>query len=354
MQRAGKKAALLVLFFFILIAPATASGKGTKSGADGGIFLSRYQEQYQNAFHILIPKGWKAEGGMMPSGVQWNVVDLVENNIRFRVTSPDGKSFFGWYPRFYFQDPQAIIQSSGGMLQPQIGQVLNGCWIYPYLDVAQYVQYIVFQQFGLNEFQNPRLIGNVVKDAALKPWVPKLATRSDYGYVNFECMIGGTPMFGRVYTINYDLQGAVWSTVGTFGWLAPKSRWKQDERIMEMCIRSFRLNPRWVQRASAATRQRARGYNQVIQQMNRIDAEINQQQSRTRSDMQEEFYKVITDQIETFDPESGKSKYLPMYNHAYTDGQGNYFLRDYDDGTLPFENATEWRQLKVINRNEAN
>jgi hypothetical protein len=67
-----------------------------------------------------------------------------------------------------------------------------------------------------------------------------------------------------------------------------------------------------------------------------------------------EVYKVITDQIETFDPESGKSKYLPMYNHAYTDGHGNYFLRDYDDGTLPFENATEWRKLKIINRNEVN
>ena len=61
---------------------------------------------------------------MVPSGVEWNVVDLVENNIRFRVTSPDGKSFFGWYPRFYFQDPQVIIPSSGEVLQPQIGQVL--------------------------------------------------------------------------------------------------------------------------------------------------------------------------------------------------------------------------------------
>ena len=193
MQLTEKRAVLMVLFFFILIAPATATGKTTKSGDDGGIFLTLYQEQYQNAFYILIPKGWQAEGGMVPSGVQWNVVDLVENNIRFRVTSPDGKSFFGWYPRFYFQDPQVIMQSSGGALQPQIGQVLNGCWIYPYLDVAQYVKYIVFQQFGINEFQNPRLIGNVVKDATLKPWVPKQATRSDYGYVNFECMMGAHP-----------------------------------------------------------------------------------------------------------------------------------------------------------------
>ena len=48
-------------------------------GSQRGIFLSKYREQYQGAFSILIPKGWKAEGGMIPSGVSWNVVDLVEN-----------------------------------------------------------------------------------------------------------------------------------------------------------------------------------------------------------------------------------------------------------------------------------
>jgi hypothetical protein len=66
-----KNAALLVVFFFILIAPASAFGKDTKSSGDDGTFLSLYQEQYQNAFSILIPKGWKAEGGMVPSGVGW-------------------------------------------------------------------------------------------------------------------------------------------------------------------------------------------------------------------------------------------------------------------------------------------
>ena len=345
---------LIVLVFYSIASIGTALATGSGQGNDRGIFLTLYKEKHQNAFHMLIPKGWKAEGGMIPSGVSWNVVDLVENNIRFRVTSPDGKSFFGWYPRFYFQDPQVIIQSSGGMLKPQIGQTLNGCWIYPYLDVAHYSQYIVFNQFAANEFQNPHIIGNAVVAPELKALVPQAATRSDYGYINFECTVRGAPMYGRIYTINYDLQGIIWSTVGTFGLLAPKSRWKQDERIMEMCIRSFRLNPQWVQRASAAARQRAEGYNQVIQDMHRIDGEINRSRSQTRSDIQEEFHKVITEQIETHDPETGKMKYLPMYNHAYTDGRGNYFMRDYDDGTLPFENASEWRNLKIINRNDPN
>jgi hypothetical protein len=88
-----------------LISGLIKTSKRKVGSEAGNVFLKLYREQYQGAFYMLIPKGWKAEGGMIPSGLQWNVVDLVENNIRFRVTSPDGKSFFGWYPRFYFQDP---------------------------------------------------------------------------------------------------------------------------------------------------------------------------------------------------------------------------------------------------------
>jgi hypothetical protein len=72
---------------------------------------------------------------------------------------------------------------------------------------------------------------------------------------------------------------------------------------MELCIRSFRLNPKWVRRAAAAQQKRAEKYGQVIREMQGIDNEINRNSSQTRSDIQEEFYKVITDQIETFDPE---------------------------------------------------
>ena len=346
----GKATAVCVLVCLAVI--TLLAGRCLQAADSTGVFLTSYTDKHQQAFHLLIPKGWKDEGGMIPSGIQWNVVDRVENNIRFRVTSPDGKSFFGWYPRFYFQDPQVFIQSSGGILQPEVGQVLNGCWVYPFLNVAEYVQYIVFRQFAGNEFQNPRIVGDVVHSPELQPLVPQIATRHDYGYVNFECQINGTPMAGRIYSINYDIQGLIWSTVGTFGWVAPKSRQAHDERLMEICIRSFRLNPDWVVRAAAASQQRARQYHQVIQDMQRMDNEISQNRARTRSGIQEEFYKVITEQIETRDPVTGARQYLPMYNHAYTDGQGNYFLRDYDDGTVPFEDASAWRKLKIVNRNE--
>jgi hypothetical protein len=315
-----------------------------------GVFLSLYREQYQNAFSLLIPKGWKAEGGMVPSGVQWNVVDLVENNIKFRVTSQDGKSFFGWYPRFYFQDPSITTRSSGGTLQMRPGQVINGVWQYPYMGIEQYVQYIVFGQFAAREFQNPRILGKAQPSPELKPWVPQVASHYQAGYVNFECAVNGVPTFGRIYTIIYNIQNVLWTTVGTWGLAAPKSRWPEDERVMEICLRSFRLNPEWISRASAAERQRGQQYNETIRHMSRVDQEIQKNRAQTSSDIMHENYKVLTGQIEARDPSTGKVKYLPSYNNAYTDGRGNYFLKDYDDGTLPFDNASEWRKMDIVNR----
>jgi len=321
------------------------------AGAEG-IELCLYKERHQGAFTMLIPKGWSDEGGMVPSGVGWNLVDLVENNIMFRVTSPDKKSFFGWYPRFYFQDPAVIARNSMGVLAPSRGEVLNGCWLYPYMPLERYVKTIVFGQFAAAEFKNPRILGRAQPAPELKPFLPRVATRSECGYVNFECTVNRTPCYGRVYAILYDLGGALWSTVGTFGLVAPKERWSDDERLMEMCIRTFRLDPSWARRASAAASKRAGEYNDVLRDMHRIDAEIQQNRAQTNSDVNTEFYKVLTNQIETFDPSTGEEKWLPLYNHAWTDGKGNYFLSDSDAGTVPFENVTDWRPLQIVNRND--
>lgn len=343
----------LVIFIICIDLLCTESGAlaGSSEKENSGDYLTLYTEKKQGAFHILIPKGWKAEGGMIPSGVEWNIVDLIETNIRFRVTSPDGKSFFGWYPRFYFQDPRIMAASSGGMLQLQPGHTINGCWMYPYMNIAEYVRTIVFGQFAATEFINPRITGNAVESPELKPLVPSVATSSSCGYVNFECSIADKPSFGRMYAIIYDLGGQLWSTTGTFGLVAPKDRWTKDERLMEYCIRTFRLDPAWVKKATAASAQRAKKYGQTMQELAAMDQEIQKSHSQTLSDTQTEFYKVLTGQIETRDPETGQGKWLPSYNKAYTDGKGNYFLTDHE-GSGPDSVSSEWKQLQIINRNE--
>ena len=335
------------------IAPASGAGTpGSNSAAapDAGVYCTLHREQYQGAFYMLVPKGWKAEGGMVSSGVPWNVVDLVENNIRFRATSPDGKSFFGFYPRFYFMDPAVIVQNSGGYLQPQVGGVQSGAWIYPYMDVRQYVETIVFGQFAPNEFVNPRIL-EVGDDPELRKLAPQVAGDVRTGYVEFECQLNGTPSRGRIYTVIYFLGAGLWSTVGTWGLVAPVERWQQDGRLMGICLRSFRLDPQWVARASAAAYERGKKYNAVNRELNEAYDQMQKQRMQTNSDINTEMYKMLTGQIETRDTQTGEEKWFPRYERAWTNGNGEYFLTDHT-GSLPIENDPEWRKLEIINRLE--
>jgi len=347
-QSAHRRVAVTLISLAIMggfcLAQAEREGQGT--------YLTLHREAYQGAFTLLIPRGWRAEGGMVGSGVPGNVVDLVESNIRFRVTSPDGQSFFGWYPRFYFQDPRSHPGAGMGM-GVQYGSVLNGCWQYPYMTIPQYVQTVIFGALSAQEFQNPRIIGPVVESPELRPFVPAVATHSQCGYVNFECTIAGTPRVGRIYTILYNLGGNIWSTVGTFGWVAPTRRWRQDARVMDLCLRTFRLDPQWVVRAADAAARRGQQYNEIIRQLNEADRQMERQRSQTRSDIQTEVYKVLTGQMEALDPQTGRQTWLPMYQKAYTDGQGNYFLTDVE-GPLPIDNDPSWRRLQIVNRNDPN
>jgi len=329
---------------------SSQGGHGAKANDERGFHLMLHREGYQGAFHMLIPKGWKTEGGMIPSGVEWNVVDLVENNIRFRATSPDEKSFLGFYPRFYFMDPASIAQSSSGYLQYSPGQVHNGTWVYPYMTLQEYVEQIVFAQFASQEFIDPRII-ETVEVPELRKLAPPMAGQPQAGYVEFECVVRSVPSRGRIYSVLYNLGGGQWSTVGTWGLVSPVERWQTDQRLMETCLKTFRLDPQWVTKASAAANYRATKYNRINREVNAAYDQMQKQRMQTNSDINTETYKVLTEQIETRDPETGRVTWHPMYERAFTNGRGDYFLTDYQ-GHLPIQDNPEWRKLEIINRNE--
>ena len=57
---------LIYIVLFILIplqAVDVLKAQSALSSENSGVMLTTYREQYQDAFSILIPQGWKAEGG---------------------------------------------------------------------------------------------------------------------------------------------------------------------------------------------------------------------------------------------------------------------------------------------------
>jgi len=331
-----------------LIAPA----HGKENHPAGVTRMQLFVEPYQAAFYLLIPDGWRTEGGMRPSGVAWNKLDLVESNIGFRATSPDGQSRFGWFPRFYFVDPAVYVRSSGGILHPAVGSVMDGAWVYPAMGVEDFARGIVFGQLAREELGRARLAGGFVEVPALRKLAPRVATQVRAGYVDFTLEEGGKPMRGRLYTTLFTLgDSGLWSNIGTAAWIAPLDRVQQDGRLMEYSMRTFRLNPEWVKRASAAEINRGAEMARLTREMNEADRRRQADRLAHASDTQTEFYKVLTEQIETRDPATGKETWLPAYKHAFTDGNGHYAVTDNDVAAARLQQASDWRPLAIINRN---
>lgn len=347
----SRTVSLLVLAFLLQTAASSpAIAKGPSSV--GVTRMQLFVEPYQAAFYMLIPESWRTEGGMRPSGVAWNKLDLVESNIGFRATSPDGQSRFGWYPRFYFVDPAVYARSSGGILRPAIGSVMDGAWVYPSMGVADFARNIVFGQLAHQELGRARLVGRFVEVPALRKLAPQVATQVQAGYVDFELEEGGKPMRGRLYTTLFTLgDSGLWSNIGTAAWIAPASRVREDSRLMEYSMRTFRLNPEWVKLATAAEIKRGAEMARVTREINEADRRWQAERLARSSDTQTEFYKVLTGQIETRDPETGKESWLPAYKHAFTDGRGNYAVTDNDSAASQLKQGSEWRPLQIINRN---
>jgi hypothetical protein len=162
--------------------------------------MQLFVEPYQAAFYLLMPEHWRTEGGMRPSGVAWNKLDLVESNIGFRATSPDGQSRFGWYPRFYFIDPAVYARSSGGILHPAVGSVMDGAWVYPAMGVADFARNIVFQQLARKDSVEPVWLGDLWKCRRYANWRPRSPARlrlamsiSSWRKAANRCAVASTP-----------------------------------------------------------------------------------------------------------------------------------------------------------------
>lgn len=119
---------------------------------------------------------------------------------------------------------------------------------------------------------------------------------------------------------------------------------------MEYAMRSFRLNPDWITRATRAEIQRGAAMARMTREMNEAELRWQSERLARSSDTQTEMYKVLTGQIETRDPVTGKDTWLPAYRHAFTDGRGNYAVTDNAVAADALRQAPDWRPLRIIDR----
>lgn len=295
---------------------------------------------------MLVPEGWKTNGGIMqipPQRIR-TVVDAYGKKIRFSVFDPASWAAVEYFPSEMFHT------LSGGVSYITIapGQVLNGMMQMPrLLSPMEYITQVVFP----NERQN---VSNIewgkrenrtdLADGWFKAFHSQDAIRPQ---VNSETIEVFYDLEGRRYqevwislitsvTVNTS---TIWTPDFTVALRAPADQVEKFEPMLRTIVTSFRIDSRWFANAVARfkegtekvrmTQQQIRKLDRAIsdhirkvqEEVCQIDNEILSNRTATRENIQKHEYNSLMGLWEYEDPLSGKRATLDMgWDRTFTNG----------------------------------
>lgn len=326
-----------------------------------------YEDTTERAFTVLIPDGWKTEGGIMQISPQQirTIVDGCGKKLYFSIYDPVSQASITYYPI-------EIYHTSSFTMNMSPGQVLNGMVQMPQvMTPSQYVRQMIFPSTRTNVSK--------VEWGKLK----NLTTLANAWHRAFHSD-NHTPPLVRAESIEvaYDRSGKrfaeLWTALITSTrkndstvWLpdfavvagAPIDRVEAIAPVLKAVITSFRMNPTWMARTiarfnectekvattqeeiRAMARKISKRLMQVQKEVNRIDNEIVANRAKKNSIIQEHEHNTLMGEDEYEDTETGKRYIIDMgYERNYTNGD---MIIQTDDWL--FEPPPGYREMKNIN-----
>jgi len=349
---------------------AVAGKKQTSSSTDKRVFrYHRYEEPREGAFTVLVPQGWKTEGGVLsiPAHQVRTLVDGCGKKIHFSVYDPRSGARVEYYPF------EMIHTSAPGTsyitLAP--GQVLNGMVQMPQvLSPAEYIMQYGFSLARANA-RNVKWGKRKKLDALANAWnkafhsQDKVPVRSVAESVVVSYDLDGKP-YKELWTGLFSYLTVSTSTIWTMDFIvssrAPANRVQEFEPLLRTISNSFRVNSTWHANAVAhysacaekvrLTQDQIRKIDRAIsdhrrevqKQMQKIDQEIVSSRDATRATIQKHEHNTLMGVSEYEDPQSGKRATLDMgYERTFTNGNEIIQTNDW-----LYEPPPEYRSMKEI------
>jgi hypothetical protein len=330
-------------------ASSAASGKAQGGGQLQADWVVVHDTR-ENAFSIEVPKGWKVSGGTYRLGV---------NNPRFLIdmTSPDSRT-----------DLRVGDSAVPAFTVPHLGAP-EGTRYSTGVDWGIVARYLPGKDFAVTYAQgrfHDRCQDMHLKSAdplppLLSPERQVIARTAQGEVVNttaagealFRCVANGQELAAYVWaetTLTTSNFSGIrnWAVTGLVSFLAPRAQAPKALRMLDHSARSFTLNPEWIARQAALSRQSTALVLEQTQQniaaqqqrFERMDAE------RHRQSMQMD--DIINGVQWTADPATGQHHEAPLGpnpNYFYNPNTGVSV-----NSTLRPGDAFDWHNLTAVSR----
>lgn len=296
------------------------------------------------AFHLLIPKGWEADGG-----VTWVANPALPAQFHFRFYHPGGSEEFDLFPtQAYFWTDNRFFLSTNPP-----GSLRFGTLVAAPIDLHTAFSKVIIPNFrggvgGLRIVER-KAVAELAALAKGAP-APGVAAAADGGKIRIEYQENGKwleeEMYAAVsqfviplpgYFINY------WYIDYIFSFKAEKGKLDSQSKIFQTMIYSLKVNPPYFAKVANVKEQLAQMAIQGIHAVGRMGSMIARAGSEMRADQQQAWEQRQQAQdriaqnfsdyirgVERFnDPLSGKEVELPAgYGHAWANNLGEYLVTD--------------------------
>ncbi|MFH0783753.1 MAG: DUF6263 family protein [Pseudomonadota bacterium] len=332
---------------------------------DQGGLRDQTTGEWLEAFRLLMPKGWKFQGGLRwvareKRPDQLSKTDtLMPVRSDYAVFSPDGRYLLRSYPAEYWVDTSRTPMNQAGYgFKP--GSNYSGMIVSPVLTPEQYISSYVYPQ------QRGQVAGvTVVKQEPL----PKLAELFAAEANRFNQLIASTAVQGNLdfragtITIDYtdgqtpfretfvtviqyiDTAGMVmfWPRVN-FSYRAPKEEFDRWQPVFTTIATSVENNPRWKLHLTKMTENIAISQQQMDDYCHRVQRDIADSHAATTSELARDMG-YLTSPYHSYKGTDGNRYHLPTDKYHFMNTQGELLSQDSWDPP-----SSEWKSIEPYNQ----
>ncbi|MFC1639631.1 hypothetical protein ACFL3B_02585 [Gemmatimonadota bacterium] len=342
--------------------PASISERQQR--ALGTVLFERVAEPREQAFTLLVPKGWQLRGGIVrvdPTR-QGGPAQSIAAKIDFAVQSDgDGSVMIYWPPDMLYFDARHTPAGQMGLFQP--GSNYQGMTVWPVLPAIQFLQELAFRSL------HPQASGVQIEDqrnllALAQRYLQRVRAfpiQTTFSYDAATTTVsyseGGRRYREQMITVieNWGQMGAgMWGNKETIVFRAPADEFDRWLPILSIVQRSVQLNTQWLAGELRGQIQRGEIALQTQREINQINQQISDHQQTTTAEIHNDMFLTLTDQEEYVNPYSNEVEVgSNQWQHRWVNDRGDVIYSDreaYDPNTDVQLSVSGFRRSAVRRR----
>lgn len=322
------------------------------------------------AFRLLIPKGWAAEGK-----ITWSPNPALPAQARFRFFNPNGSEEFNLYPTqayFWTNNQLALSTNPPGTLR-------FGTLVMSPIDLHTAFMQVVIPQARREargwKIVEEKEVPELATLARGQP-VPGVRSYAEGGKVRIQYEEGGKLKEEELYAVVSqfvtDLPGSAfsppyfinyWYVDYVFSFKADKGALDSQTKVFQTMVHSFTVNPQWFAKVVNVKEMMVQNIIRGIKAVGRIGDMVARAGSSLREDQMRDWERRqhVNDRIvqnfsdnirgvERFhDPLAGKEVELPSgYGRAFANNLGEYIVTDSPSYNPNVGSNLHWEELTPV------